>query len=160
MNERVGIAELRIARAPEVLKAYGLGSCLAIALYDPGVRIGGLVHSLLPRRRSDDHLSVAPKYVDAAIRLMVAELTRSGAAAERLQAKIAGGANMFETDFVTLMHSIGVRNARSARETLRELGIPLAGEEVGGNRGRTVAFDLATGRLLVYCARDDSRIAL
>lgn len=160
MSERVGIAELRIARAPEVLKAYGLGSCLAIALYDPGVRIGGLVHSLLPQRRSDDPLSVAPKYVDAAIRLMAEELTRSGAAPERLQAKIAGGANMFETEFVTLMHSIGVRNARSARETLQELGIPLTGEEVGGNRGRTVAFDLATGRLLVYCARDESEIAL
>jgi len=160
MSERVGIAELRIARAPEVLKAYGLGSCLAIVLYDPAARVGGLVHSLLPQRRSDDPLSLAPKYVDAAIRLMVEELTRSGAAAERLQAKIAGGANMFETEFVTLMHSIGVRNARSARETLQELGIPLVGEEVGGNRGRTVVFDLATGRLLVYCARDDSKIAL
>jgi chemotaxis protein CheD len=160
MSERVGIAELRIARAPTVLKAYGLGSCLAIALYDPGECIGGLVHCLLPQRRSNDPLSEAAKYVDGAIRLMLEELNRAGADPARLQAKVAGGANMFETEFVTLVNSIGVRNARSARETLRELGIPLVGEEVGGNRGRTVEFDLVTGNLLVYCARDDRTLTL
>ena len=160
MSERVGIAELRIARAPAQLKAFGLGSCLAVALYDPGARIGGLVHCLLPQQRRDEPLSEAGKYVDAAIRLMAEELLREVAALERLQAKIVGGANMFETAYLTLMNSIGVRNARSARETLQELGIPLAGEEVGGNRGRTVAFDLASGRLLVYCARDDTTTTL
>ena len=160
MSERVGIAELRIATAPQVLKAYGLGSCLAIALYDPQLRVGGLVHSLLPQQRPGEPVSVAPKYVDAAIRLMIEELVRAGADPARLQAKVAGGANMFETEYLTLINSIGVRNARSARETLMELGIPLAGEEVGGNRGRTVEFDLATGRLLVYCARDDRTLVL
>lgn len=160
MSERVGIAELRIARAPAVLKAYGLGSCLAIALYDPGQRIGGLVHSLLPLHRKSNPRDVAPKYVDAAIRLMVEELILAGADPQRLQAKVAGGANMFETEFLTLTNSIGVRNARSARETLLDLDIPLVGEEVGGNRGRTVEFDLATGRLLVYCAREDRTLIL
>ncbi|MHB8709870.1 MAG: chemotaxis protein CheD [Desulfuromonadales bacterium] len=160
MNERVGIAELRIGRAPEVLKAYGLGSCLAIALYDPGLCIGGLVHCLLPQRRRGDPLSDVGKYVDAAICLMVEELTRAGADPARLQARIAGGANMFETEYLTLMHSIGVRNARCARETLQELGIPLAGEDVGGNRGRTAVFELATGRMLVYSAKDDRTITL
>ena len=52
MSERVGIAELRIARSPTVLKAFGLGSCLAIALYDPELRLGALVHSLLPQRNN------------------------------------------------------------------------------------------------------------
>lgn len=156
MNERVGIAELRIARAPAVLKAHGLGSCLAIALYDPDEQVGGLVHSLLPQRRATDPLTAAAKYVDTAIRLMIAELQCAGAAAERLQARIAGGANMFESEYLTVMNSIGVRNARIARETLRDFGIALVGEEVGGNCGRTVEFDLASGRLLVYCARDGS----
>jgi chemotaxis protein CheD len=160
MSERVGIAELHIGQAPQVFKAYGLGSCLAVALYDPGLRIGGLVHSLLPRRRPGDAPGEATKYVDAAIRLMVEELTRAGADPARLQAKIAGGANMFESEYVTLIRSIGVRNANSARETLLELGIPLAGEEIGGNRGRTVAFDLATGQLLVYCAKDNRTTTL
>jgi chemotaxis protein CheD len=160
MTERVGIAELKIACAPQVLKAYGLGSCLAVALYDPHTRLGGLVHSLLPQQRYGDPPGGLPKFVDAAIRLMAKELSLAGADPARLLAKTAGGANMFEGHYLTLMQSIGARNARSARETLRELGIPLVGEEVGGNRGRTVTFDLATGRLLVYCARDDRTVVL
>ncbi len=155
MIHKVGIAELKVARAPQHLKAYGLGSCLAVALYDPELRIGGLVHCLLPQQpdgTTDDNLA---KYVDAAIRRMIVELSGAGVEPTRLQAKCAGGANMFEGGYLTVMQSIGERNARSARETLKELGIPLVAEEVGGNRGRTVTFDLATGRLLVYCARDD-----
>jgi chemotaxis protein CheD len=160
MSERVGIAELRIARAPQILKAYGLGSCLAVALYDPELQLGALVHSLLPQQFYGETIDGSPKFVDAAIRLMVAELRRAGAEPARLQAKSAGGANMFEGVYLTLMQSIGVRNARSARETLKDLGIPLVAEEVGGNRGRTVTFDLATGQLLVYCAREDRTIVL
>jgi len=160
MSERVGIAELKIASAPQRLKACGLGSCLAVALYDPCTRLGGLVHSLLPQQRCGEPPAGAPKFVDAAIRLMVAELSRAGADPARLLARSAGGANMFESQYLTLMQSIGGRNARSARETLQELGIPLVGEEVGGNRGRTVTFDLATGRLLVYSARDDRTLVL
>jgi chemotaxis receptor (MCP) glutamine deamidase CheD len=40
------------------------------------------------------------------------------------------------------------------------LGVPLLGEEVGGNRGRTVEFDLATGNMMVYCAHDDEQVSL
>ena len=155
MSERVGIAELRLARAPTVLKAFGLGSCLAIALYDPEPRLGALVHSLLPQARPGELPAPPVKYVDVAIARMVEELVRAGAAAGRLQARIAGGANMFEAAYVTLIDSIGVRNVRSARQTLAARDIPVVGEEVGGNYGRSVEFHLATGQLLVYCAREN-----
>jgi len=160
MSERISIAEFRVVQAPAVLKAYGLGSCLAISLYDPATRIGGLAHTLLPQHLRGDTGPGRAKYVDAAIRLMVLELVQLGADADRLVAKIAGGANMFESAYLTLMSSIGVRNARAARETLAELGIPLVAEEVGGNRGRTVEFDLASGNLMVYCARENRHTCL
>lgn len=160
MSERITIAQARLDRAPAVLKAYGLGSCIAVGLYDPLNRIGGLAHLLLPNRPSRNPLGDQGKYVDAGIRQMVDELVLFGAERRNLVAKIAGGANMFESEYQTLIHSIGARNARSARETLAELGIPLAAEEVGGNRGRTVELDLATGEMMVYCARDGERVVL
>lgn len=155
MSERVGIAELRIARAPKVLKAFGLGSCLAITLYDPGQRLGALVHSLLPQARAGTPPDHPAKYVDTAIALMIAKLVQAGADATRLQAKLVGGANMFEADYVTLIGSVGVRNVRSARAALVAHHIPLVAEDVGGNRGRTVELHLASGQLLVYCAREN-----
>lgn len=160
MSDRVSIAEFRIETAPAVLKAYGLGSCLAISLYDPETRVGGLAHTLLPQARHSDPEAGRAKYVDTAIRAMVDELVERGAEAARLVAKLAGGANMFESDYLTLMSSIGVRNARVARATLAELGIELAAEEVGGNRGRTVQFDLATGQMIIYCAHEETHRAL
>lgn len=160
MNERVSIAQARIDRAPMVLRAYGLGSCLAVGLYDQDNRIGALGHMLLPQRPEKTPLGSECKYVDAGIFQMVDELVRAGAKRENLVAKLTGGANMFETTYQTLINSIGARNAKSARNTLAELGIPLLGEEVGGNRGRTVEFDLATGMMMVYCAHDDEKIAI
>lgn len=160
MADRVSIAQARIDRAPAVLKAYGLGSCIAVGLYDPESGLGAMGHMLLPYRPAKTPLGSDSKYVDAGICQMVDELVRAGASRERLVAKITGGANMFETAYQTLINSIGARNAKSARETLATLGVPLLGEEVGGNRGRTVEFDLASGNMMVYSAHDDEQISL
>ncbi len=160
MDNRISIAQIRVGRAPLILRASGLGSCVAVGIYDPQSRLGGLGHMLLPSGPEDNPPGAAGKYVDIGIARMVDELAQAGAGRDNLVAKVAGGANMFETTHQTLINSIGARNARSARETLARLAIPLVGEEVGGNRGRTVEFDLATGRMLVYCARDDERITL
>lgn len=160
MGNRVSISQVRIERAPAVLKAYGLGSCIAVAIFDPETGYGGLGHMLLPNRPEKTLPGSESKYIDVGIGLMVEELVHAGARRENLVAKISGGANMFETTFQTLINSIGARNAKSARETLANLGIPLVGEEVGGNRGRTVEFDLATGNMMVYCARNEATVVI
>ena len=160
MTEQVRIAEVRIDRAPSVLKAYGLGSCVAVGLYDPQTGLGGLGHMLLPDRPENSPIGSESKYVDAGIRQIVNDLVHAGANREMLIAKITGGANMFETSYQTLINSVGARNAKSARETLGVLRIPIVGEEVGGNRGRTVEFDLATGNMLVYCAHTAEPVSL
>lgn len=157
---RVGIAEYRLVRGPAILKASGLGSCLAVSLYDAELLLGGLAHTLLPGRQGTADDSNPAKYVDEAIRMMLQELIDQGAEKQRLVAKIAGGANMFETEFISLVDGIGARSAQSARQVLDQLELPLLAEDVGGNRGRSVEFDLATGDMMVYCARDKSTLRL
>jgi chemotaxis protein CheD len=157
--ERVAISEFKVANAPTVLVTYGLGSCLGITLYDPRQQLGGLAHTLLPTSRPGVREPRETKFVDVAIRLMIEELTRLGAARERLAAKMVGGSNMFEPLHPPATDGIGARNARTARETLETLGIPLLAEDVGGHHGRTVEFDLATGEVLVrsICHPDANR---
>jgi chemotaxis protein CheD len=157
-RERVGISEFRVAQPPAVLVSYGLGSCLGIALYDPQRQLGGLAHTLLPTPRPGIQDARPAKFVDAAIRLMVEELIRQGAEPGRLAAKIIGGANMFEPQHGSAEDGIGARNARAARQTLLELGIPLLAEDVGGHHGRTVEFDLATGTVQVRSVHGGGRI--
>lgn len=157
-EERVGISEFKTGRAPMVLVTYGLGSCLGITLYDRSRQLGGLAHTLLPLSRAEDKTRPT-KYVDSAIRLMMAELIELGAEKESLEAKISGGANMFEPLHPSGAEGVGMRNARSARETLELLGIPLLAEDIGGNHGRTLEFDLANGEVRVrsVCHPDANR---
>jgi len=148
-RQRVGISEFRIASAPSVLVTYGLGSCLGIVLDDRERSLGGLAHTLLPALRPGLGAERLGKFVDVAIRLMVEELLALGAVRERLTARIAGGANMFEALGGAAGEGIGARNVRSARETLHDLAIPLVAEDVGGSHGRTLEYDVATGRVEV-----------
>ena len=150
---RVGIAEMHVERAPGLLVAYGLGSCIGIALYDPEAHLGGMAHTLLPHRREGVEAFRVSKFVDSAIDAMVAEMENLGAVRQRLWAKIFGGATMFRSQGAADDDGIGARNARAARERLAGFEIPLVAEDVGGCHGRSVEFDLTTGRILVRTLR-------
>lgn len=160
MEQWIDIAEWRIAEAPEVLQSRGLGSCLAVCLYAPARQLGALGHLLLPKRSDARTAAPESRYVDSGIRQMRQALLARGVEPENLVAKMAGGANLFEIQDQTLLGGIGARNIRSARQTLALLQIGLLAEDVGGNRERSVAFDLASGALIVYCARDDRKVVL
>ncbi len=150
---RVGISDFQVARAPEILVSYGLGSCLGIVLYDARLQLGGLAHTLLPGARPGGKESRPAKHVEGAIRLMVDELLAAGSDLQYLTAKLAGGANMFESLNPGADDGVGARNISMGRQVLAQIGIPLVAEDVGGNYGRTIELDLATGLLRVRSLR-------
>ena len=156
--QRVAISEFRVAASPAILAVYGLGSCVGVALYDTYRRIGGLAHTLLSVPRPAQAVSRPGKFASTAIRAMMEEMLRRGAERKHLGAKIVGGANMFGLLHVPADQYIGARNARTARETLRELGIPLLAEDVGGDYGRTMEFDLSDGTVRVRTVRNDDTL--
>jgi chemotaxis protein CheD len=157
MRERIGISEYKIEEAPAELVTYGLGSCLGITLYDPVLKIGGLAHTLLPQPKPGMDVSRPGKFADTAIRLMFDDLLARGAVLERLEAKLFGGANMFAALQEWSGESIGQRNITTAKKTLTELGIPLAAEDVGGNFGRTLVFNLESGKVTVKSVRQEQK---
>ena len=153
---QVGISEfvVRGSESQETLKSYGLGSCLAVALYDPDSSIGGLAHVMLPDGDAADGADTQPgKYADTAIRAMLRRMVEKGAAYTSVEAKIAGGSDMFE--FESFGDGVGNRNVDAAKEELDKLGVPIVGEDVGGKQGRTVEFDVETGGLKVRTADGD-----
>jgi chemotaxis protein CheD len=140
----VGMAEYRVSNDPEdVLCVLGLGSCVGVCLYDPVRRIGGMAHVLLPEHLPDQ--SNPFKFADTAVPALLAEVEKAGASRRNILAKISGGAKMFSG--ADTLFDIGKRNAEAVREALKVLGIPLKGEDIGGNRGRSIFFYLEDGRL-------------
>jgi chemotaxis protein CheD len=61
-----------------------------------------------------------------------------------LQAKLIGGARMFGS-LMSAGVNVGERNVEATRAALQRLRIPIVGEEVGGEHGRSVRVDVATG---------------
>ena len=54
MTLTVGVSNMKVSDDPEaVLVTYSLGSCIGIAIYDAVVRVGGLLHFMLPESSLD-----------------------------------------------------------------------------------------------------------
>ena len=149
----VGVGEYRTIGGPGQLACIGLGSCVGIAIYDLQAQVGGLAHAMLPRYEEGRDKVNAAKYADSSIMLMVDELAEMGAVRSRLRAKIAGGAHMFSFLSSDTLN-IGQRNSEAARDTLKAEHIRLLGEDLGGTRGRTIAFSTADGSYRVQMGGD------
>lgn len=151
-NEKlvVGIADMKLAKGTGMLVTYALGSCIGICLYDAQMKIGALVHIMLPF--AGDAASQAPlKYADTGIKETVQKMVSMGANRIRITAKIAGGAKMFETGPNSTLGNIGARNTMAVSMTLRKEGIRIIAEDTGGAIARTMLFDIASGQACVRC---------
>jgi chemotaxis protein CheD len=130
----------------------GLGSCVAVFMFDPVAKIGGVLHILLPRAPAKT--TVIAKYADTGVRKLHEDVLAKGAKKERLRAKIVGGAQMFPNLNITV-NDIGKDNVLEAKKALKSLGVIVISEDTHGNRGRSAVFDLETGRVSVKMAFSD-----
>ena len=156
--EKVGVAEVKVSENPTLLVSYGLGSCVAVAIYDPELKIGGMAHIMLPESKGRDRPTTPGKFADTGISYLVGELIKRGALVKRMRCKIVGGSQMFKLPGSTHEASsldrvpraqIGGRNVQAVRKALRENSIKLIAEETGGDHGRTVRFNPSTGEMEV-----------
>ena len=122
---RVGMADLNICKAPDIITTLGLGSCIGLTFYDPVTKIGGMVHYMLPDSTQMRNNSNIAKFADTGIEELLRRVVGAGANRGRLVAKIAGGAKMFEVSGMSNVGNIGERNAIAAKEKLKELKILL-----------------------------------
>ena len=144
----VGMADLKVAKNPDILTTLGLGSCVGITLYDKAGKIGGLAHVMLPTYKGFEGQNIA-KFADSAIIELVNQMTRIGAVRGQLVAKIAGGAHMFGRTQNNDMLKIGERNAAASIAILKQLAIPLQANDTGGSHGRTIELYTDTGSLKI-----------
>lgn len=140
---------MKLAKREGVLITYALGSCIGICLHDPLLKLGALIHIMLPINMEAGRKNTM-KYADTGVRETLRQMESLGAKRTRITAKIAGGAKMFETQSKTL-GDIGHRNIDSVHMVLKKEGIQLLKEDVGGSVARTLLFDVSTGQACVRC---------
>jgi len=128
-----------------------LGSCIAVCLYDPVSRVGGMNHFLLGAPEAGARLSPADRqrYGVHAMELLVNALMAMGAGRDRLRAHVYGGATM-----VAGLGGIGTANAEFARRFVAAEGFALGRFDTGGTRARKVEFQPHEGRARAMLVTD------
>ena len=134
--------EYHVSDDPEVVLSTVLGSCVAVCMYDPVTRIGGMNHFLLPGNDPRNNDSV--KYGVHLIELLTNALMRKGVQRNSLQVKLLGGANSRKG-----FGAIGTKNAKFARERIKGDGFNLVFEDLGGDLGRRVRYVPVNGGIQV-----------
>lgn len=135
-----------------------LGSCVAITLWHPVFRCGGMCHFLLPVSQKSETVPSAldGRYGDEALELFVMEVARFNTRPGEYQAKIFGGGNMFQALKGGKASSVGENNVRQARALLHGAGFGIVSEDVGGSGHRRIIFDLNDGNVWVRHEKNKS----
>ena len=124
-----------------------LGSCVGVILTDKKSGVHGLAHIMLPEMLKRD--TAVGKYADTAIPALLDKMKKKGAIKKEIRAFLLGGACMFSFTGTVGMAVIGDRNVEAAQRILGEHDIPVVFQETGGNSGRTVLFDIGTGKVSI-----------
>lgn len=153
----VGLGRVAVVGADRTIAVHGLGSCVAVVLHDPDARVGGVVHVVLPFTALARDRSNPARFAETAVPHLIGEMEREGGVRERLTARLVGGARMFAALMVPGTVHIGERNAVACRRALDEADVPVIGEALGGERGRSLRFDVGAGKLVIWSVGNTPR---
>lgn len=147
MKVIIGISDMKIGTKPdEELVTYSLGSCIGVALWDPVVKVGALLHYMLPDSSIDKEKAEQKPYMfaDTGVPRMFKEVYKYGAIKERMKVYIVGGAQIMDDSG---MFNIGKRNQMIIRKMFWKNNVPVTKEDVGGSVNRTITLHIGTGNV-------------
>lgn len=136
-----------------------LGSCIAIVLWHPQLRMGGMCHYLLARRNgAGDTLS--GRYGDEAMLLLLRAVLDCGRPLREFQCHLLGGASVLPHSDGDHQHDVAGNNIEQARQMARQLDLQVQTENMGGACARMVVLDVQTGEVRVRLSQESELPAL
>ncbi len=154
---RVKVADYAVARGDAIIATIGLGSCVAITVYDMVAQVGGLAHILLPTEGMSRDTHNRAKFPASAVPLLLEEMRKLGARGP-FQAKLVGGASMFTSLLPAGGVNMGDRNVEASRRALGMAQISLVAQDTGGSYGRSVYLHIRNGRVVVKSLSSPEKI--
>ncbi|HKJ98869.1 MAG TPA: chemotaxis protein CheD [Desulfotignum sp.] len=149
MKQIVGVADMKVSNNPgESIITYSLGSCIGLVIYDPAVKVGGMLHYMLPDSSIDKQKAALRPYMfaDSGIPRLFKTAYQLGAAKQRMNVYVAGGAEILDQQG---FFNIGKRNYMALKKMFFKNKVMITRQDVGGNVNRTVRIEIATGDIYV-----------
>jgi len=156
----IGVGDLAVSNNAQVtLSTYALGSCVGVVVYDPAVRVGGLLHLMLPDSQISPAKAVAQPamFADTGLPLLFRSLAGLKAERTRMRLFVAGGACVLTGPD---SFKIGERNVRATLDYLARQGFTVRNPVVGGTVNRTLHLDVGSGALTLKTPTASDSISL
>ena len=153
----VGLGEVKVSGDPAtVLACLGLGSCVAVSVFDPMVKVGAMAHIVLPKShgKTGDR---AGRYADIAVPLLLKNIRKLGGVDSRLEIFLAGGAQMSQAPGLGTAFKIGEDNVAAVYAVLAAEGLKPKASDTGGNKGRTMRLYIESGTATVASAGQENK---
>jgi len=149
VKQIVGVADMKVSNNPvESIITYSLGSCIGVVIYDPVVKVGGMLHYMLPESSIDKGKAAARPYMfaDSGIPRLFKTAYKLGAVKQRMKIYVAGGAEILDQKG---FFNIGKRNYMALKKMFFKNNVMINQQDIGGNVNRTVRIEIATGDIYV-----------
>jgi len=149
MKQIVGVADMKVSNNEgESIITYSLGSCIGLVIYDPGVKVAGILHYMLPESSLDKEKAKAKPYMfaDSGIPRLFKTAYQLGAVKQRIKIYAAGGAEILDQKG---FFNIGKRNYMALKKMFFKNNVMINKQDVGGNVSRTVRIEISTGDIYV-----------
>ncbi len=153
----VGISDVKVSNnTNDTLVTYALGSCIGVAVYDPMVKVGGLLHFMLPESSLDAKKAGEnpAMFADTGIPMLFKACYKLGADKKRMVVKVAGGASILDD---ANFFRIGQKNITAMKKLFWKNNVLINGEDTGNNYNRTVYVHVSTGKVFVKTAHNGMR---
>jgi chemotaxis protein CheD len=145
----VGISDMKVSNNPaDILVSYSLGSCIGLLIWDPVVKVGGLLHYMLPDCNLDRSRSEKNPYMfaDSGIPKLFKEAYHLGALKSRMVVKVVGGSQIMDESEI---FNIGKRNYMALRKIFWKNKVLITKEDIGGMVNRTVSLHVGSGTTIL-----------
>lgn len=145
MKTIVGVSDMKVSNnKDEMLITYSLGSCIGVVIYDNQVKVGGMLHYMLPESQIDRGKAEKNPYMfaDTGIPLLFKAAYALGALKSRMKVVVVGGAQILDQNG---FFNIGKRNHMALRKLFFKNSVIIDHEDVGGNVNRTIRIEIGTG---------------
>lgn len=149
MKQIVGVADMKVSNNPrESVVTYSLGSCIGLVIYDPVVKVGGILHYMLPESSLDKEKALKKPFMfaDTGIPRLFKTAYKLGAKKARIKIYVAGGAEILDQKG---FFNIGKRNYMALKKMFFKNKVMISRQDVGGNSNRTVRLKIATGDIFL-----------
>lgn len=158
MNIIVGVSDMKVSEDPHsVLVTYSLGSCIGIAVFDPVVKVGGMLHYMLPESSLDSAKAAANPFMfaDTGIPRLFKSVYELGGIKTRMRVIMVGGSQVLDQKG---FFNIGKRNEMAARKLFHRNNVVVDFTDTGGNGNRTIRLAVKDGKCYLKSSAEGERV--